>query len=250
MARRSLLRTRSAALLLYVVGVPLVPSLAHAEQPLTPLQTTVSDSTLDRRIRFLEERLNGSRTHGQIWYWSWMTVDSVSAVFLGVSAGLANHEDDAVNSGVNAGLSVIGIADLLLRPLEARHGADPIENLPEATREEKIAKVRAAEELLHANAQRAEERTSLALHAGNVGLNAAAGTIVALAGRQTDGLITFATGTLGGVINLLTAPWAPARDWKDYEAFAGGSATVPTRWDVALAPMVDGGAHMALRLTW
>lgn len=225
-------------------------SAAPAAEPLTPVGTTASDSTLDKRLQFLEDRLEGSRLHGQIWYWSWMTVDSVSAVVLGVQAGLTDHEDDAVNNGVNAGLSVIGIGDLLFRPLEARFGAEPIAGMPETTREQKIAKVRAAETLLHGNAQRADERTSLAMHAGNVGLNAAAGGIVALAGRQTDGLITFATGTLGGVINLLTAPWAPAQDWKDYEAMVGGGAGAPTRWNVALAPVADGGAHLAVLLSW
>ena len=218
------------------------------QDALTPLDTTATTATLDRRIRFIEQRLDDSRTHGQIWYWSWMSIDVGSMVWLGVDAGRADHEDDAVNDGVNAGLGAIGIADLLLRPLEARHGADPIAGMPEATREEKIAKLRAAEDLLRNNATRAEERTSLALHAGNVALNGAAGLIVGLAGRPSDGLITFVSGTLGGVVNLLTAPWAPERDWQDYKAMIDGSSR-RTSVDVALSPLAD-GARLALRLQW
>lgn len=239
----------AAVLAAALVGLP-ASWPAHAAEPLTPADTTVSDATLDKRLRYLEERLDGSRLHGQIWYWSWMTVDSASAAVLGIQAGLTNHEDDAVNDGVNAGLSVIGIGDLLFRPLEARFGAAPVAGMPEATREEKIAKVRAAESLLHGNAERADERTSFEMQAGNVALNAFAGGLVALAGRQSDGLITFVSGTLGGVVNLLTAPWEPADDWDGYRAMVGGEARVPTRWDLALAPVPDGGAHLAVRMSW
>ena len=104
----------------------------RAERALTPLDTPLADSILEQRLRFLESKLDASRTHGQIWYWSWMGIDVGSMVWLGIDAGLSEHEDDAVNSGVNAGLAAVGIADLLLRPLEARHGADPIGHLARA----------------------------------------------------------------------------------------------------------------------
>jgi hypothetical protein len=233
-----------------LIAVVTGASMLRADDALTPVHTSASDAELDKRLRFLEERLEASRLHGQIWYWSWMSIDVGSAVWLGVQAGLDDNEDDAVNNAVNAGLGVIGVADLLLRPLQARHGAEPIRGLPEQTRDQKIEKVRAAERLLHGNAERAEDRTSLAMHAGNVALNGAAGLIVGLAGRPSDGLITFGAGTAGGVINLLSAPWRPARDWKEYQAFVhGGGGEASTRFDVALTPLA-GGAHLALRLTW
>ncbi len=112
---------------------------------------------------------------------------------------MSKHEDDQVNNGVQAGLGAIGVADLLLRPLEARYGADPVRDLPEGTREEKIAKLRAAESQLHSNAERAEQRTSWAMHAGNVAVNGIAGLIIGLAGRPSDGIIAFGAGTAGGV---------------------------------------------------
>lgn len=255
-ARRPALALAALCLAAILCAAP-VPAAAGTgagpaadDRALTPEDTTVPDAVLDERLRFLEERLDASRTHGQIWYWSWMSIDSVSMVWLGVQAGLDDHEDNQVNDGVNAGLSAIGIADLLLRPLQARHGAGPVRDLPEATREEKIAKVRAAERQLQGNAERADERTSLAMHAGNVGLNGAAGLIVGLAGRPSDGLITFGAGTLGGVINLLSAPWRPARDWQDYQAMVhDAGAEAPGGVDLGLTPL-PGGAHLAFRLSW
>lgn len=238
---------------LFAIAIVLIGSIAsaplHAEQALTPLDTALPDAVLEQRLRFLEGKLEDSRTHGQIWFWSWMGIDVGSMVGLGIHAGLAEHEDDAVNSGVNAGLAAIGIADLLLRPLEARHGADPIAGLGEQTREQRISKLRAAEDLLRRNAQRAEERTSPALHAGNVALNGAAGLIVGLAGKTSDGVITFAAGTLGGVVNLLTAPWRPERDWDDYKALVTGRRDT-SGTDLIIEPTPDGGARLALRVSW
>ncbi len=176
-------------LLALILAVAAAPARAAAETPAEDAglpDAGLSDAAIVERLRFIEDRLDASRLHGQVWYWSWMAINGGSTVGLGIAAGLSRHEDDQVNNGVQAGVAAIGVADLLLRPLEARLGAAPIAELPEATRTEKLAKLRAAEAQLRANAERAEERTSWLMHAGNVALNGAAGGIIALpAGRQT-----------------------------------------------------------------
>jgi hypothetical protein len=40
----------------------------------------LSDAEIDRRIDFLEQKLDDSRTHGQIWYWSWLAINGGSTV--------------------------------------------------------------------------------------------------------------------------------------------------------------------------
>jgi hypothetical protein len=217
-------------------------------EPLPP--GAVSDAAIAERLGFIEERLDASRRHGQIWYWSWMAINAGSTVGLGVAAGLSKHEDDQVNTGVQAGVAAIGVADLLLRPLEARFGAAPIDGLPDATREQRLAKLRAAEALLRANAERAEERTSWQMHAANVALNAAAGGLIAGFGRPSDGLIAFATGTAGGVVNILTQPSAPAADWQEYRARFGNGTANPETLSLAIAPLPDRGAMLAVRYQW
>ena len=224
------------ALLSAVIALP-----AQAEPALT-------DSVIDQRLSFIVERLEARKTHGQIWHWSWMTINAGSAIGLGIAAGLADHEDDAVNNGVQAGVAAIGVADLLFRPLEARYGAEPIRALPQGTKAEKLAKLKAAEEQLKRNAARAEERTSFSMHAANVALNAAAGLIIGLAGNPSDGAIAFATGTAGGVVNILTQPAAPAQDWEDYRAFVNRhSRTGDLQIFVTALP---DGALLGMRLTW
>jgi hypothetical protein len=221
---------------------------ACAQGALTPADTTLPDNVIEQRIRFIEEKLDSHKTHGQIWYWGWMGIDAGSAIGLGIIAGLDNHEDDAVNNGVNAGLGAIGVADLLLRPLEARHGADPIRSLPEETRDERIAKLRAGEEQMQRNAERASERTSVAMHAGNLFINGIAGVIVGLAGKTSDAIITSTTGAIGGEINIWTQPWGPETDWEDYKNMVGHRTDV-TKVDVFMAALQD-GATLNLRVQW
>lgn len=230
-------------------GLTLVASAASAaDNDLTPLETTLSDAAIEERIRFIEERLDDRQLHGQIWYWSWLTINSVSAVGLGVFAGLADNSDDRVNDGVNAGIAAIGVADVLFRPLDARLGAAPIRGLPDATREEKIEKLRAGEKLLRSNAERADERTDWTMHAMNLGVATAAGLAIGLAGDPKDAAISAAANAVGGVIYLLSEPAGPADDWKAYQTMTGRhEATADVRLTVNMLP---GGGRLGLAYRW
>lgn len=240
------IRLRLSGLVVAMLAV-VAPAKA-AENGLTPVDTTLSDAVIDERIRFIEERLDERQLHGQIWYWSWLTINSVSAVGLGVFAGLADDLDGRVNDGVNAGIAAMGVADVLFRPLEARLGASPIRGLPDATREEKIDKLRSAEALLRSNAERADERTSWTMHAANLGVATAAGLAIGLAGDPKDAAISAAANVVGGVIYLLSEPAGPADDWKAYQQMTGKHAAMA---DVRVSVnMLPGGGRVGLAYRW
>jgi hypothetical protein len=241
------LRLVPAALLVAMAAL-VPPAAGAAEDGLTPLDTHLSDAVIDERIRFIEERLDERQLHGQIWYWSWLSINSVATVGLGVFAGLADNTDDRVNDGVNAGIAALGVADVLFRPLEARLGAEPIRGLPDATREEKIDKLRAAEKLLQANAARAEERTDWTMHAANLGVATAAGLAIGLAGDPKDAAISAGANLIGGVIYLLSEPAGPTDDWKAYQKMTGKDvATTDLRLSVNMLP---GGGRLGLDYHW
>ncbi len=225
------------------------PAAAIADDALTPADTTLSDEVIDKRISFLEDKLEASRLHGQIWYWGWMAINGGGAIYTGIAAGLSHDQDDIVSNAVSGGLAAIGVADLVFRPLDARLGAAPVEGLPEATRAERIDKLRAAEALLRANAERAEERTSWTMQAANLGINAAGGVIIGVLGDPKDAAISAAANFIGGIAYLLTQPAGPARDWRAYQALvAERTAAVPTL-SVSLAPNPR-GAGLRMTMTW
>lgn len=208
----------------------------------------LSDAEIDRRLRFLEERLDDSKLHGQIWHWGWLTINGGSAIGLGVAAALTNDNDDTVKHSVNAAKATIGVARVLLDPLEARKGADPVRGLPEATREQKLAKLSAAEDRLRRNAKRAEKRWDWKRHTGNAAINAAAGGIVAALGDTGDAYEVGIVGFLGGVAFILTQPWKPKDDWEDYKKLTGAQSG-DVDIDVFVTALPDGGV-VTLRFSW
>ena len=235
--------------LMLALALLVVARVAGAEMPAAPAPE-LSDAEIDRRLRFLEERLRGSQTHGQIWYWSWMTITGGSTVVMGTLAGLSDNHDDRINYGVQAGVSAIGVADLLLRPLNARHGDGPIRDLPEATRAEKLAKLKAAEDLLRGNAERADERFSWLPHVGNLVINGTAGALIGVFGRKSDGIIAGLSGFAGGELQIWSQPAAPARDWRDYRAMTSGGRDL-SGFDVYVAALPEQrGSTLNLRYRW
>ncbi len=205
---------RAAFVLMLIFGV----SACAGPQPkkIDWNNADLPDPVIESRIRFIEAKLESHKQHGEIWYWSWMAVNSGAFVGLGVAAGLTDDTADRVNFGSQSGLAALGVADLLLRPLEARYGADPILNLPEATRGEKLKKLEAAETLLRNNAERACQRENWVLHLANLLLNAGVGVATGLAGDAGGGAISAGAGFIGGEIYILGQPGGPKEDWEQY----------------------------------
>ena len=208
---------------------------------------SLSDAEIERRLDFLESRLDASKRHAQIWYWSWLALNGGATVGLSVGSAITDEADTRASLIPQAVLAALGVADLtVFRPIQARHGADPIRALPSATREERLAKLEEAEALLHHNAERAAGRKKWTLHLANVGVNAAAGLATLLAGTRSDALISFASGAVGGEIYIWSEPGRPERDWEDYERFR-------TDTPVAVHPraaLVAGPGRVGFKFEW
>jgi hypothetical protein len=217
---------------------------ADAAEHSGPANASVSDAEIERRLDFIEQRLDASKRHAALWYWSWMTINVGATVGLSVASAIADDGDDRATYIPQAALAALGIADLaVIRPLEARFGAEPIRDLPDGPRAERLHKLERAEALLRSNARRAESRKSWLLHLTNFGLNAAAGAATYATGKTSDAIVSFASGFAGGEIYIWSEPGAPARDWQDYQRFkAGGSA--------ARVSVVPALGRIALKLEW
>ncbi len=205
-------------------------------------QAGPSDAEVERRLEFLEERLDASRRRGQYWFYGWGAVMGGSVIANGVRAGLDDSEDHRTMALVEVGKATLGLADLMLRPLEARHGADSIRSMPSATPEQRLRQLEAAEARLEANAERSDNRWHWQPHAGALVVNLAALGIVGGIGDWSDAAISFTTGMLGAEARIWTEPSRPRRDWEDYQSFKatgrtsskGGLAVVPQKNGLAV----------------
>jgi hypothetical protein len=205
-------------------------------KPITWNNNHLPDAVIEDRIRFIETRLDAHRRHGEIWYWSWMVINGAAVVGLSVAAGVTDNTADRVNFGSQAGLAALGVADQLLRPLEARHGADPVRDLPEATRTEKLKKLAAAETLLRSNAKRACERENWLFHLLNLLLNAGVGVATGIAGDSGSGAVSAGAGFVAGEIYILGQPWGPKEDWEAYQQLV---SRVQEKRSACLWPLVS-----------
>ena len=199
---------------------------------------SLDEAEVDRRLAFLEERLDASRRHGQLWQYGWLGV-SGGGMVAGIVQAAHQNGDDQANSIVNAATGVIGVGYLLYDPMEARKGADPIRSMPSDTVAQKQNQLFAAEALLERNAERAEERTSLGMHAANLAFNLAAGAFVVGLGNLGDAGITAGAGAAAGALQLWSIPGRPIRDLEDYRALQRGAA-IDTGLDWTIAPTPRG----------
>jgi hypothetical protein len=206
----------------------------------------LSDAEIARRLGFIEHSLDAHQRHAQIWFWSWMTVNVGSTIGLSVGAATTDNDAHRVNMIGNAALSALAIGDMvLLRPMDARFGAEPIRALPHATREERLRQLEAGEDLMQRNAERAEQRYDWTLHAGNLAANALVGGLTWAAGDARSGLITFLAQTAFGELYIWTDPGGPAKDWQAYQRLKAGSArAASTGWSLAAFP---GGVALRYR---
>lgn len=230
---------------LLIVVVGLSACATPQPKPITWNNNDLPNAVIEDRIRFIETKLEAQKRHGEIWYWSWMVINSAAAVGLSVAAGVTDDTADRVDFGSQAGLAALGVADLLFRPLEARYGADPIRDLPESTRTEKLKKLAAAEALLKGNAKRACERENWLFHLLNLLLNAGVGVATGIAGDSGSGAVSAGAGFVAGEIYILGQPWGPKSDWEAYQEQVSKGSKETVR--MSLAPCDSG---LMVRFRW
>jgi hypothetical protein len=196
-----------------------------------------SPEEVDRRLAFLEARLDAKRTHARAWHWTWTGVNGGAAVGLAVLGGLADSDSDRVNLFSQSALALVGLADLYwMRPMTARDGFDPVRAMPGATPDDRRARLERAEAMLRKAARRPSGRTHWWPHLGNLVLNSAVGLGVWAAGSTKDALLSAGSGMAIGELYLWSEPqWRD--DWEDYERLRAGFAREPrARWSLAATP--------------
>ena len=216
-------RRRRALGAVLLVGASVCACATPPPAPLTRDAQTLPDAELDRRVDFITQRLEASRTPARIWHWSWLAINGGAGAALNTGLAIADDNKVARSSAiVQAVYGAVGVATQFVDPMNAQDGAEPLKALPDATRAEKVQKLERAEAILQQNAARNAQRTSWTLHLGNAAASAAAGLIVYAFGGKTDAAITGGSIFAGGELFLWTMPPGPVRDLEDYQALIQG----------------------------
>lgn len=206
---------------------------------------TSGETEVEERLAFLERRLEAAEFQGDLWQYGWFGVHSTGLVFNAVDASLTDDDDDRVARIVGATKSAVGIGYLLLRPLPARLGADPIRAMPHGTPELERARLQAAEDLLQRSAQRARRKYTVWPHLESAVLNLIGGGIILGFGDWEDAALSTGLGIAVGELQIWTVPSRPATDLAAYRGrFGPTPGARRTGWYLVPRP---NGLALALR---
>lgn len=237
----------------HFVAVILALSLSGAVAAFAQ-EAPLPDEQVKDRLGFIAGALGAGQPAARRWWFGWIGAYAAGAAAGGVLA--ASHWDDTKTEGaetvadrdfaegmlVSGATFALGAAALALDPFTPASAARKLARLPETSADERLAKLRQAEELLRKCAARERRGRSLATHLLNAGANAAAAVVIKAGFRQSWGsaLVTFATGEAVSLLNIFSQPMRATRDLKKYEAglAAGGSAAPgpEARWSLGLWP--------------
>jgi hypothetical protein len=228
--------------------------VAEALAPVTRNPSGLSDSELDARLDFLEERLDGGERYAKNWQWGWTGFYSIGIVYgVGKSISCCSERKSGFNNStggnthkarvdyiVSAVKSTIGTTRMLFSRHPGRNGADAMRAIEGSSREAKLARLAAGESVLQSVAKRAEQRTNWKSHAGNVALNLAGAAFIFGFGHDSDAWKSLGIGVGVGTLNIFTAPTRGIRDLTDYETHFGMKTASRFNW--ALVPTAGGAA--------
>lgn len=133
------------------------------------------DNEVSTRLHFIEERLRCAEPINLAWQMAWTGVYGVGMLVQSGRAVVSTdraERADLVVSGVKAG---IGRLARVLRPPNAMFGT---RELPDATPQQRLYKLRRAEALLERNAHESDRRYLVVAHAANLALNLIGGPSV------------------------------------------------------------------------
>lgn len=205
----------------------------------------LSEEDMERRLAFIEGRLNEGRNSARYWQYGWSGFFAASAAVQGYAAIDTDDGDDEVNYAVGAIKSAGGLTLMLLRPLPAVKGAAPLQDMPTNTPDQKAARLKAAGGLLNTNARRAQERKSWIRHLTGIAVNLVGSAVIAAVGDTDDAVISGLTGIAINQANIWSQPSRAIDDRADYEReFPKASAANEVDWQ--LTP-IAGGLGVTIR---
>jgi hypothetical protein len=235
--------------------------------PITRNPPGLSDSELDARLAFLEERLDDGEMYSKIWQWGWTggyslgivigvteaitccsnrkagpgnTRDPITGQVFGFHSAKKKRNEQRVTHYVTAVKGVIGTTRMLLMRHPGRHGADAMRAIEGDSREAKLARLTKGEEVLQDVAKTAHRRWSWKAHAGNIGLNLAGAGFIFGFGRESDAWESLGIGIGVGTLQILSAPKRGIQDLDDYETRFGMKTASRFNWTIV--PTMGGAA--------
>ena len=201
----------------------------------------LSDAEVDARLQYLEQSLDDRRTYAKWWWRGWTGFYALGVGVQSTRAAIESEDGKQADLVVSAVKALGGTINLLRHPLAWKDGADPVRELPNETREDRLARLALAEKMLHEEARAADRKYKWISHVANIGVNAAGAAIVH--GGWNDRTRAWRSAGVGiavGEIMLWTSPGWHRPAWDEYERRFDPAAASRVSWRVL--PTIGGVA--------
>lgn len=232
----SVLRRPRALVALLLAASVLATSLLAAPRPALA-QTCNADT--EARLEFLESHLDAGQRNEKRWWNGWMTIFVIGALFKTTEGALESDGSNAAAAYIAAGKSVLGVADLTLRPHVGRRGAEPMRAIAKTSPANCAERLALAEKTMELAANASSERWNWKTHASSFALNLAAGLAVTEGWNDPgSGWRDFGVSTVASEIHIWTHPTMAADSWPAYRAEFSGVpvARAPATFRIAAMP--------------
>lgn len=189
-----------------------------------PARAQSCDAGTESRLQFLEGRLDEGQRNATWWWRSWLGVFTVGAIYKTAQGATTHDGSNAAAAYIAAGKSVLGIAELTLRPHVARHGAAPMRVISKATPEGCAERLRLAEKTMEMAAGDGNMRWSWKRHLSSLVLNLAAGLAVSEGWHdEGTGWRDFGISEASSELHIWTHPTRAVDDWTEYRSQFDGA---------------------------
>jgi hypothetical protein len=225
------------SLLIVAIGLAGMPAWADEERERIDVPahlSSLSDAEIDERQQYLEHRLDDGRLYASLWWKGWTGFYALGVGVQSTRAAIESEDGKQADLVVSAVKALGGTINLLRHPLAWTDGADPVRELPNATREDRLARLAFAEQTLRANAEGSDRRYGWKSHVANILINAAgAGIVHGGWGDRTRAWRSAGVGIAVGEIMLFSHPWWYRDAYDEYEQrFSPSAAGTRVSWRV------------------
>ncbi len=184
----------------------------------TLAQNELSDAQVMERLQYIEQKLEEGKSNANAWWYGWLIGYSAATIGQGVVYFTSDVKTTRQDMALGAATTFLGATGQIINPMVPGYAPDRLANIPDATPEERKAKLLKAEELLKKCALREKEGISWETHAITGAVNLSSGLITWLGFKRNflDGVLNFLLNTIVTEVQIFTQPTKAISDYDNY----------------------------------
>jgi len=201
-------------------------------------QETIPDSVVKVRIDYIRKMLDEGKPAAKLWWNAWLYGYSAATVGQGIVFLTNDDLKTRQDMALGAATSLIGAAGQLLMPMVPAYAPEKLSLIPGETPEQRLNKLKQAEEIFEASAKRELDGRSWKMHAADGIVNLGSGLVTWLGFKRTvwAGLGNFALNTAICEVQIFTQPTRAIKDYKKYrEQYVSGLPQAYQKQDLHLS---------------